>query len=355
MRDKTFGSLMGVFIGDAMGLPAECHSPSGIRTLFGYIDKMVTNKHHPYKNVASRPIGSISDDSQLTLALMSGLTTGYDLTTIKNAHVAAWQGRWGENVGWGKATKTAVIDMQNNDWKPRSPETAGNGACMKIAPLAIYCVYRCRLSPHKRYTNSFNASLLKKSREITELTHGDPRCIVASYCQARMIIRAIQHEIPLQPEKIAELFVADAQYAESKLNVLWPQDGLLSERLKWALTTSWLDGVPGSREVSVMNNFDLDTARMSVKICICQSSYIMNSYPLVAYCVCKYLGCRNFMKATTETVNAGADADSNGAMVGAIIGGYLGVSQIPMPIFRQIKVYEMLWSQMNKFVASLTA
>ena len=353
LRDKTFGSLISVFVGDAMGLPVESFSPANIRTLFGYIDKMVTNRHRPHKSISSCPIGTISDDSQLTLALMSSLAKGYNLNDIKNAHVAAWQGKWGRPVGWGGSTKSAVQDMLDNTWKPRPFNSAGNGTCMKIAPLAIFCVYRCRTTPHKRFTNSFNASLFKKCREITELTHGDPRCIVATYCQARMVIRAIQNEIPLEPDKIADMFISDAKYAESKLNVLWPQDGLLSDRLKWILKTRFSlkfdPDIAASPEDVKISNFDLDTARVSVSICSCQSSYIMNSYPLVAYCVCKYFGYRNFMKAVTETVNAGADADSNGSMTGSIIGGHLGQRNIPISIFRQVKNHTVLLKEVEQF------
>ena len=50
IREKTLGSLLGVAIGDAMGLPLECRSPAIIREMFGYVDTYVTNKHSKWKN-----------------------------------------------------------------------------------------------------------------------------------------------------------------------------------------------------------------------------------------------------------------------------------------------------------------
>lgn len=353
LTDKVVGCIAGACIGDTMGLSAECQSPDDIINHFGYIDTMVSNEFHKYPSVASRPPGTISDDSQLTLAMMYALSIGYDISIIKQAHVAAWQGQWGKPVGWGGSTKLAVVAMQEGNYYKPSSTCAGNGSAMKIAPLAIYSIARCRATPHKRFTNSFNASLLKKVKEITLLTHGDYRCVVATYCQARMIIRAIQQELPLESEKLAQIFITDAEYAESKLNIEWPlpdsdnlQDGKLSTRLKSILLIKHqIDGIQNPP----ISQFDLDTSIISKRICTHQSSYIMNSYPLVAYCVCKYLKYRNFMKAITETINAGADADSNGAMVASIVGGYLGMHQIPMAVFRKIRGHNRIMSQIDSF------
>lgn len=345
VRSKTFGCLFGVFEGDALGLPCECQSPSSIRDKFGYVDKMHPNMFHPYKTVAIRQAGTISDDSQLSLALMESLSGGYDLGRIKQAHVEALDGRWGKPVGWGNSTRVSVQSIKANEWMPPT-QGGGNGTCMKIAPLAIYCVLRCRQTEVGCFTNSFNASLLKKCAEITQLTHGDPRCIVATYCQARMIIRAMQNEIPLYPIQIAELFVSDAQYAEGKLNVIWPEDGLLSARMSKFLLSRPMPEVE-------MSPFDVDTGKVSTSICISQSSYVMNSYPFVAYCAAKYLPTRNFRHIVCETVNAGADADSNGAMVGAIAGALFGHASIPMDWFGQIKQHQMLLRETTKFWKAL--
>jgi ADP-ribosyl-[dinitrogen reductase] hydrolase len=347
--NKMFGCLMGMFEGDAMGLPAECQSPLSIRNNLGYVDTMLPNKLHPFKSVASRPAGTISDDSQLTLALMDSLGRGYDLDDIKKSHVAALDSKWGKPVGWGKSTRNAVTAIKNNEWSPPT-QGSGNGTVMKIAPLAIYSIMRCHTTSVGKYTNSFNASLFKKCREISELTHGDPRCTVATYCQARMIIRAFQQEftLPLMPLAIADLFIKDAEYAESKLNVVWPQDGLLSNRMKeimWTMTT----GPFASISVGGLSPLLLDTAYVSTQICVEHSSYIMNSYPLVAYCIAKYLPSRNFMRIVCETINAGGDADSNGAMAGAIAGALLGQSRVPLPLFKQIKNHEMLLAEMSRF------
>jgi len=309
LREKAIGCIMGVAIGDAFGLPMECKSPAIIRATHGYVDHFISNKGHNFKSVAKRGAGTISDDTQLTLALMESFTrAGYSIQDLQKAHVEAYDGKWGTPVGWGGSTRKAVENIKNNISPTYVPDGAGNGTCMKIAPLAVLYVYKCAQSHHKKFTNSYNPSLLKRSREITQITHGDPRCIVATYCQARMIIRALQHEIPEFSRQIAALFIEDAEYAESKLD--FPQDmELLSPRLI---------------EFLHPNQFLYDTNYISTDICQAQSSFIMNSYPFVAYCAAKYLPFKNFKHAILQTANAGADADSNAAMVGAIVGAHLG-------------------------------
>ncbi len=335
---KTVGSLMGVFIGDALGLPLECSSPDDARRNHGYVDDYVSNQHHPYSSVAKNKKGTWSDDTQLTLALMRSLARRgqYDLKDIRLSHLEAYQGKWGKPVGWGRSTRQACENIKNGISPTYVADGAGNGPCMKIAPLAIYYVYRAE-SVIGRYNNSLNASLFKKCKEIAMITHGDQRCIVAAYCQARMVIRAMLDQIPDRPGLISQIFVQDARYAESRID--WPDDtDLLSERIEQITTL----------------DYETETSAISKAICTAQSSFIMNSYPLVAYCVCKYLPYRNFRYAVSQTINAGADADSNGSMVAAIIGANLGFGSIPPEWVKNIRQSKMLLQQVRGFEQAIS-
>lgn len=330
---KTQGCLWGVFIGDAMGLPVECKSPKEIRDLYGYVDDFKSNKHHKYSNVAHRKPGTISDDSQLTLTMMEALKSGYNINTIIKEHVAAAKGKWGRPVGWGRSTKEACKRMEAGEKETFAPEGAGNGVCMKIAPLAIYSVYKTRNSNYNRFTNNFNKALLKRCKEIGLLSHGNPACIVSAYCQSRMIIRAMQSEMPQNTMSIVDLFVKDAKYAEKILNTEW-EHGLLSDRIA---------------KVCSKNNLKLSTPVVSVNICTEQSSFVYNSYPFVAYCVAKYFPYKNFRYALTETINAGADADSNASMVCSILGAHLDFYSIPSDLTEGVEGNKDLMKHVKDF------
>lgn len=336
IRDKVLGSLMSVFIGDALGLPAECQSPESIKRKFGYIDWFESNRYHPYQSVAKQQQGSISDDSQLTLAMMDAINNGYSIENIKQSHIEAYEGKWGDPVGWGKTTVSSIKKIKNNEVDTFIQEGAGNGPVIKIAPFAIYCVYRTG----GKFSDSFNLSLLKKCQEISRITHGDAACVVAAYCHCKMIIRALQDEIPETSHLIAGLFIDDAIFAEKELN---NPTCKFSDRLQSILL--WRQNTPGDD----LDIFDLSTAKVSKMICTSQSSYIYNSYPLVAYCCAKYLPYKNFQYIITETVNAGADADSNASMVGSIVGAMLGMDEIPVIFIKGLLDWKVLFENASRF------
>ncbi len=332
LRDKTVGSLLSVAIGDAMGLPVEKKSPDEIRESFGYIDKFVRS-----------PV-IVSDDTQLSLAIMDSITRrrGYNKQDIGFAHVEAWQGKWGKPVGWGRTTINAVKKIKEGHEDTFIPvgdnRGSGNGPIMKIAPLAIFAVYKTLRTEVGRFTNRFNASLLKKCSEISRLTHGDARCIVAAYCHCRMIIRALQDEMPTSFIEISQLFVSDAEYAEKNINVSSPDKQKLSDRFRELITPA--EAMSSATQISMKIGGD-------------NIAFIMNSYPLVAFAVARYSPYRNLMYAITETVNAGSDTDSNASMVGAIIGAQLGFGAIPPHLVKQIQNYKTIMGAIKAFEQSL--
>ena len=335
LNEKTYGCLLGVAIGDAMGLPLECKSPTEIREKFGYVDTYISNKTHHFAEVSKEPIGTISDDTQLTLAMMDALKGKYSIDRIKQSHIEASNGKWGTPVGWGKTTRTAIANLKEGKNPSHVVNGAGNGTCMKIAPLAIFFAYKAQ----GKFSDKHNMLLMKKCHEINNLTHGDQRCSVAAYCQARMIIRAMQDEIPYDSRQISDMIIKDSIDAEGML--AWEIDEslvMLSDRLI---------------EFHTDRYSDKSTSFVSRQICTSQSSFILNSYPLVAYCLAKYLPYRNFKYAITETINAGADADSNGSMVGAVAGALWGISVIPTNFVTPIRKWQMITAQIKEFEQKL--
>lgn len=342
-QDKISGALIGVFIGDAMGLPVECRSPDFIAENFGYLDYFASNSKHPYSNVAKSKPGTISDDSQLTLCMMKSLKNVYDINIIKQNHVEAFLGEWGAPLGWGNSTKKAIKLILEKKEITHIENSAGNGPVIKIAPLALYCYGRTIKSKYKKFTDHFNASLLQKCFEVSKITHSDDGCVVACYCHTKALIRTLQNEMPFDSTEISNLFISDAIYAEQKQNF----SAKFSDRLKSILLKKI------NFENEEYSAFDLTTQKISKIICTEKSSYIYNSYPLVAYCIAKYFKYCNFTYAINETVNAGADADSNASMVGSIIGAQVGYSFIPLNMISQVLGWKNLLQQTKDFCLSI--
>lgn len=345
LEEKSLGCLMSTFIGDTIALPVECLSPQKIKNVFGYLNKHENNKYHPYQSVAKQPAGTKSDDSQLQLCLMNSLRrkNKFDIDDIKLSHIEAYEGKWGEPVGWGGSTRTAIYNIKNNKFPTYAPGGAGNGPVIKIAPLAIYCAYKTSKTINGKFADIYNYSLLKKCKEISLITHEDPSCIVACYCHCKMIIRALQNEVPKQSDEIANIIIKDAQYAEEKLQL----KPFLSVRLESILNLKF------QINDTCLSIFDLETGTVSNMICQKNSSWIYNSYPLTAYCVAKYFPLKNFRHAILETANAGADADSNTSMVGAIIGADLGFKSIPIDMIKGMADWKLLLTESKQFLLAI--
>lgn len=142
---KTIDALLGVAVGDAVGVPFE----------FSSREKMQSNPatemigHGTY----NQPIGTWSDDSSLTFCLAESLVNGYDLKDISEKFIdwktnAYWSAR-GELFDIGCTTDIAISRLQkiitDNDLDELKQQKYygnefdnGNGSLMRIIPLLFY-------------------------------------------------------------------------------------------------------------------------------------------------------------------------------------------------------------------------
>lgn len=143
--NKVTDALLGVAIGDAVGVPFEFNSRDKMRT-------------EPAKEMTgygtyNQPPGTWSDDSSLTFCLAESLVKGYDLKDISEKFIqwrgqAYWSAR-GEVFDIGRTTSRAIsrlkiiLDSGNleelKQQKYGGDESDnGNGSLMRILPLLFY-------------------------------------------------------------------------------------------------------------------------------------------------------------------------------------------------------------------------
>ena len=114
-KDKVLGGLLGVCVGDALGVPVE----------FVYRGHL---KIEPVKDMIgygshSQPHGTWSDDSSLTLCLAESLCNGFDLDDIADKFVRwRYEGYWtpwGKTFDVGSTTNLAISRLRDgiNLWK----------------------------------------------------------------------------------------------------------------------------------------------------------------------------------------------------------------------------------------------
>jgi ADP-ribosylglycohydrolase len=164
---KTLSGLMGLCVGDALGVSVEFTSraeriKSPVKSMLGY-------------GTWDVPQGTWSDDSSLTFCLAECLCSGFSLDAIANSF---W--RWYNEGYW--TPHTEVFDIGNTtflailDWKQGTPplqaggkseNSNGNGSLMRILPIAYY---------HKSLTFS---ELIERSHQVSCITHAHLRSQIA--------------------------------------------------------------------------------------------------------------------------------------------------------------------------------
>jgi ADP-ribosylglycohydrolase len=137
--DRVYGSLAGLALGDALGMPTEFLNPEQIATEFGWVDHPV--KAPPWHFHQTMQPGQITDDTGQTLALAHAYTADGKLTAAAVARaLLTWadsQGPFLEPV-LGPSTKAALEALRRGE----DPEKTGangktNGASFRAVVIGL--------------------------------------------------------------------------------------------------------------------------------------------------------------------------------------------------------------------------
>jgi ADP-ribosylglycohydrolase len=177
--DHALDILLGVAVGDALGVPVEFLSRESIQ-------KNPVTGMTGYGTHMQSP-GTWSDDSSLTFCLAEMLAEGYDLQRLADKFVWWYdQNYWtahGEVFDVGIATSGAINQLK----KGVSPVLAGgsseysngNGSLMRILPLALYV------------RNMPIAEKFRVVSDVSSLTHAHIRSVLACFIYIEMALQLI--------------------------------------------------------------------------------------------------------------------------------------------------------------------
>ena len=184
-RNYIKDALLGLAIGDALGVPAEFSTrqtriENPITTMTGY-------------GAHNQPPGTWSDDSSLTFCLAEMLITGYDLTNLANRfinwlHYGYWTAH-GVLFDIGRTTHDAISNLEAGvppTLAGGEEETDnGNGSLMRIIPLLFY-IKDLPIEERYRYT-----------AEVSSLTHRHIRSIAACFIYLEIALNLLNgHKVP---------------------------------------------------------------------------------------------------------------------------------------------------------------
>lgn len=289
LHDHILGCLLGGAIGDMLGGPHE-HS-SGSST--------PTPSTHRF----------ISDDTQLTLATCEAIVEEQLIspTHIAKKFVSYFQR--GQLTGLGASTLKALRNLSAGaHWAlagRRGERAAGNGAAMRIAPLA-FCL------------DSERPDSKTRIRDVCRITHHNEE----AYVGALAVVVAI------------------------RLAILLPQ---FPGRSLLTLTAASLPDDTGIKErVLALAALDADTPIAEVAQRFGTSGYVVESVPLALYAA-QQTKQRGLVPVLEQLIAAGGDTDTNAAIAGQIAGAWLGLDAIPQTLIQQLPNHEAILTTSRAF------
>ncbi len=326
LKDQITGMFLGVGIGDALGMPVETLSKEEIASRFGRITTYLSpNGHKWFKGLKA---GKWTDDTQLTLAIAESLIKkgGIDLDDIAARHISAM----GEcDIGWGRSTKESIQRIKNGvHWsKSGNPQGAGNGVAMKVSPIGAYLTAKF----FSRGLKSWSLDEDKK-RIISDLilmTHKTNLAITSAFAQIFAITSCLEND-PFSIEDFFHRVFAGVIIGERE-----DDPDKLSERIRM-LQKKMRKGVLTDKQI--VNTFDRGTC------------YVYNSLP---FSYAFFLRKPHSIEVLYDVVSSGGDTDTNGSIVGSLLGALNGTSIFPQHLidglWRKDKIFEIADQFCNRF------
>ena len=291
LRDRARGCIIGGTLGDAMGGPFE-------------------GRQGPLR-FKEQTDWFISDDSQLTLATCESII---ETGKVSAEHIAQrfldWY-RAGRITGAGSSTLKALRDLDaGNHWAlagAKGERAAGNGAAMRIAPLAFH------LDPE----NDQDRLLI---RDVSRITHHNEEAYVGALAMVKAIRSlAFGHSSP-------------ADILHSVLSQL--PDSRVRDRL---LELSSLTG----------ESIEAIAAKFG------SSGYVVDTVPLAVFAV-RLLETHPFDKLLITVIETGGDTDTNASLTGQLAGACIGAAKIPHTMIDMLRDKTYLQQTANEFANTIS-
>lgn len=298
------GTLLGLAAGDAFGTTLEFRALEAPP-----FPTLATGPHVDITGGGPFDVepGQVTDDSQMAACLAASLLEHkrFHATDVAQRYVA-WMAHAFDIGNLTHASLSMIArgvslgEAARRAWLHADRKAAGNGSLMRIAPIAVAFA---------------DDAVARRLAALTDsaITHYDPRCRLAcaAYCAAISAAGAGQTD-PLAMHAAA---LAELDEATMALINLTPGDGPDAERAREALVG---DLELARRDDPNLYGNDLHIHRAQ--------GFVRVAFRLAFW---ELLHAPTYEAALIDTVNRGGDADTNGAIVGALFGARFGEGAIP--------------------------
>lgn len=303
--DRIKGCLYGQAIGDALGLGAEFmtkaevlkYYPNGLK----YYDQIIQDSHR-----GRWEKGMWTDDTDMMLCVLNGVENGKFNTHTVAQNFKEWFN--GTPMGIGRHTFNVLFmgDYVENPemcakvwWDLSRHKSAANGGLMRTSIVGL-------VQNHVE----------EQAEAICKLTHYDPRCVASCVVVSSIIHNLVWWNRMLSYDEIIE---CGMRY---------------DERI-----CEWIDIAFNSNNISMLG-LDEESSM----------GYTFRTLSAGLWC---YWHAHSFEEGLLDVVNAGGDADTNGAVACAILGAKLGYSAIPAHYINNLYKRGYYEEKCNMFISSV--
>lgn len=286
--ERAAGGLVGLAVGDALGLPAE-FEPRSAREA----DPILGMRPSA---LWGAPAGTWSDDTSLALCLAASVVERAFDPEDAGRRFLAWldEGLWsaaGEAFGVGGATRRALDRIRSG--LPavlaggRGENDNGNGSLMRALPASAWLA---ALPEPARF---------RAVASYSAITHGHPRSLLGCWLHCLLSARLLEG---LPPRAAYEAAMRDAvAYLPSLPAAARAEEGAYARFLDGSLALA---------------------ARAQLR----GSGYVVHCLEAATSCL---LSTGDFASCVLAAVNLGEDADTTGAVAGGLAGLAYGLPSIP--------------------------
>jgi ADP-ribosylglycohydrolase len=317
-KNRRMGALLGLAVGDALGTTYEfqrLEQPAYPRLAVGPAVDVVGQG--PFR----LPPGAVTDDTQMAVCLARSLKDckGLDIDDVAQRYVA-----WAKHAfDVGNQTADALSRIAGGVpphvasravWQDSGRHAAGNGSLMRCAPLAIK--YAHYATPPRD-----PVAIAEHAVDESLITHADPRCAIA----CAMFTVAIAHAVDdtkgkdTRPEARRDVAVAAAEFVATWLRDVYQdnRDDLAAiDAAELDLLGDLAVAAGPSPCVYGEDGLHIHGTAGFVRVALRLAFWHDAHTPA-------------WRDAVVDVSSRGGDADTNAAIVGALLGARDGASAIP--------------------------
>ena len=300
-QKKIKNSIIGLVLGDALGVPVEFKSReeldrNPIEDMIGY-------------GTYNQPPGTWSDDSSMTLVTIESLIKGYDPQNIMKGFCRwAHDGHmtpYGKTFDIGNTTAKACRKYKHIKDISTSGETSefsnGNGSLMRILPVSI-----C-------FAHDSEKIIIEKSFEVSSLTHNHIRSKVA--CALYSLI-------------VSELFKGKNLY-EALANA----NRIISSH------------IPEEEKIHYKRITDFEILQLN-RSAVKSSGYVIDTLEASLWCLFNSSG---YEEAVLKAINLGHDTDTTAAVTGGLAGIIFGLDSVSSKWIKSLAKLDNIETLISKF------